>query len=141
MKITHALAIAAAPVALAAALLGTAGQTAAAAAPAVLTASVSTAPGSNGQAGQLTGNHATSYTDPVFGPVQCNETQHAKFDTVECQSTTGLPLTNVAPNQAGTVGWNSDFGTNSMRHATGVLAYTVSADGMSYTGQATYPQG
>ena len=107
--------------------------------PAVSMASTGT---SNGQSGKLTGNNAAKYNDPVFGSVQCNETQHAKFDTLSCKSTTGSPLTNVAPGQVGTVGWNSDFGavsgTTNIHPVTGTLAYTVSADGLSYTGQATY---
>ena len=107
-------------------------------------AMASTGP-SNGQACQLTGNKATSYADPVFGGVQCNETQHAAFDTVSCKSTTGLPLTNVSPGQVGSVGWNSDWTGNPAllpsHAATGTLSYTVSADGLSYTGQATYPNG
>ena len=126
---------AAAAVLLAAAAIG-AGATA---------ASASTGPSSNGQAGQLTGNRATSYADPFFGPVQCNETQHAAFDTVSCKSTTGAPLANVSPGQIGSVGWNSDWTGNPAllpsHAATGALAFTVSADGLSYAGQATYPAG
>jgi len=99
----------------------------------------STGPSTNGQVGQMTGNtRAASYTDPVFGGVKCNETQHPAFDTVSCKSTTGSPLTNVAPNATGQVGWNSDFAGNT-RINPGTLTYTVSPDGLSYTGQATYP--
>jgi hypothetical protein len=108
---------------------------AAAAAPAF----ASTGP-SNGQSAQQTGNtRAATYPDPFFGGVKCNETQHPAFDTVACKSTTGSPLTNVAPGAIGSVGWNSDFLGSG--HTTGVLTYTVSADGLSYTGQATYPNG
>jgi len=102
-------------------------------------ASASTGP-SNGQAGQLTGNRAASYADPFFGLVQCNETQHPAFDTVSCKSTSGLPLANVAPGQVGSVGWNSDFGGKTLpgHQVTGTLSFTVSDDGLSYTGQAVY---
>jgi hypothetical protein len=100
----------------------------------------SAGPDTNGQTAQQTGsNNAATYTDPVFGPVKCNETQHPKFDTVACKSTSGSPLTGVSPGQIGTVGWNSDFANSG--HNTCVLAYTVSLDGLSYTGQATYPNG
>ena len=95
-------------------------------------ASASTGP-SNGQAGQLTGNRATSYADPFFGGVKCNETQHPAFDTVSCKSTTGLPLANVVPGQVGSVGWLSDF-----NGTFGTLSFTVSADGLSYTAHAAY---
>ena len=95
-------------------------------------ASASTGP-SNGQAGQLTGQHAATYNDAVFGPVRCNETQHPKFDTVSCQSTSGLPLTGVTAGQVGSVGWLSDF-----NGTFGTLSFTVSADGLSYTAHAAY---
>jgi hypothetical protein len=95
----------------------------------------STGPSSNGQTAQQTGNRATSYTDSLFGAVKCNETSHPKFDTVSCaMSPANLGLAGTS----GTVGWNSDFGN---RTNTGVLTYTVSPDGLSYTGQATYPSG
>jgi hypothetical protein len=103
------------------------------------TAFASTGPAGNGQAGHVTGGRAASYTDPVFGPVRCNETQHPAFDTVACQSATGAPLTGVVGGQAGSVGWNSDFGAVTIHPVTGTLTYTVSPDGLSYTGQATYP--
>ena len=140
MRIRTILAAAAAPAAIAAALLGTAAPAAHAA---TLTASVGS-PASNGQAGQMTGNRAAVYTDGVFGPVQCNETQHPKFDTVSCKFTAGQLQT---PGTTGTVGWNTDFTTTNEgvtlpSHVnTGVLAYTVNADGSGYTGQATYPNG
>ena len=95
-------------------------------------ASASTGP-CNGQAGQLTGQHAATYNDAVFGPVRCNETQHPKFDTVSCQSTSGLPLTGVTAGQVGSVGWLSDF-----NGTFGTLSFTVSADGLSYTAHAAY---
>jgi hypothetical protein len=107
----------------------------AAAAPAM----ASTGPSNGVQGHQMTGNKADSYPDPVFGPVQCNETQHPAFDTVSCKSTSGLPLTNVTPGQTGQIGWNSDFAGST--HPTGTLTYTVNADGTGYTGQATYPNG
>lgn len=127
MRIRTVLAAAAVPAALAASLLATAGA-----------ASASTGPAGNGQTSHMTGNKATSYTDPYFGDVQCNETSHPAFDTVSCKSVTGLPLASVTPGQAGSVGWNSDFAGNT-RPGTGSLAFTVSLDGMSYSGHATYP--
>ncbi|HEY2128925.1 MAG TPA: hypothetical protein VGH77_17230 [Streptosporangiaceae bacterium] len=114
------------------------------------TASAMASTGPNGQTGQLTGSsRAAAYTDPFFGPVQCNETQHAQFDTVSCKGVvldangnavkgSSASLANVTPGEISSVGWNSDFGD---RAATGVLSFTVSADGLSYTGQATYPNG
>lgn len=87
-------------------------------------------PGGNGQTGQLTGNGAAAYPDPVFGPVQCNETQHQKFDTVECQFTGGQTRT---PGATGTVGWLSDFNGQ-----LGTLTYQIKPDGSGYTAKATY---
>jgi hypothetical protein len=89
-------------------------------------------PGShgNGVTARLTGNGATSYTDAVFGPVTCNETQHPKFDTVSCQ------VADPNPSLAGTTftnGWFSDF-----NGAAGTISITVSGDGKHYTGKATY---
>jgi hypothetical protein len=109
--------------ALAAGILATAGA-----------ASASTGP--NGNQASLTGNGAAVYTDPLFGPVQCNETQHAKFDTVECQFTGGQTF---APGSAGTYGWISDFAGSG--HSTGVITYTIKPDGLGYSGKATYPNG
>jgi hypothetical protein len=82
------------------------------------------------------------YTDPFFGPVQCREVHHANtkagqdFDSVNCQSTTGLPLANVVPGEVSSVGWNSDFGSAvpGDQGITTTLHFTVSADGLSYTG-------
>lgn len=95
----------------------------------------SAGPGNGAQA-TLTGHDAAAYTDPVFGPVKCNETEHAKFDTVECQFTGGQTFT---PSGIQTVGWNSDFAASG--HTTGVLTYTIKPDGSGYTGKATYPNG
>lgn len=98
-------------------------------------AGASTGP-SNGQAGQLTGHASPAkYIDPVFGGVQCNETQHPAFDTVSCKFTGGNPA--FVPLSTGSVGWNSDF--TSSTHPTGTLTYTINADGSGYSGQATYP--
>lgn len=98
---------------------------------------------SNGQTGQQTGhNGAAVYNDPVFGWVQCNETQHPQFDTVSCKFTAGQIQT---PGATATVGWNSDWlGSSGLlpNHSkTGVLTYTINPDGAGYTGQATYPNG
>jgi hypothetical protein len=88
---------------------------------------------SNGQTTKMTGkNGATSYADPVFGDVTCNETQHPKFDTVACAfATPRLDLAGVS----GTYGWISDFDHSLPQ---GTITYTVSLDGTGYTGKATY---
>jgi hypothetical protein len=129
MRIPTILAAAAAPAALAAILLGTTG-----------TAFASTGPASNGQVGQMTGNNVKPYNDPVFGWVKVNETEHPKFDTVSAKFTDGQTATSLGmwPGETGTVGWNSDF-TNPTHPGTGTLTYTINADGLGYTGQATYP--
>jgi hypothetical protein len=136
------LAAAAAPAALAAVLLGSTG-----------TAFASTAPASNGQAGHMTGNQATSYIDPYFGTVQCNENQHPAFDNVTCKFI-GAPAQNFTVGQTGQVGWNSDFSANaatqgpnpnnSIHSNQGTLTYTITGNATTgqvtgYTGQATYP--
>ena len=88
--------------------------------------------GGNAQTSKLTGKNAISYPDGwYFGDsVTCNETQHPKFDTVSC--TIVNPY--LPAGSSGTVEWLSDFGTGQY----GTLTYTVSADGLSYTGQVTY---
>jgi hypothetical protein len=95
-----------------------------------------TAGGSNSISAHQTGKDAAVYTDPVFGGVRCNETSHPKFDTVGCTFTAGQVMT---PGQTGSVGWNSDFANSG--HQTGVLTYTINADGTGYSGQAAYPNG
>lgn len=86
---------------------------------------------SNGVTQKMTGKAAASYSDAVFGDTTCNETQHPKFDTVSCT----LSSANVGlAGTSGTVGWYSDFDNSKL----GTFAYTVSADGLSYYGQATY---
>jgi hypothetical protein len=89
-------------------------------------------PGSSNSVTQkMTGKSATAYSDVVFGDTTCNETQHPKFDTVACTlSSANLGLAGTS----GTVGWYSDFDNSKL----GTFAYTVSADGLSYYGQATY---
>ena len=143
MRIRTILAAAAAPAALAAVLLGTTG-----------TAFASTGPGTNGQAGHMTGNQAISYTDPVFGGVQCNEVQHPAFDNVTCKFTGNNPQFTVG--QTGQVGWNSDFSANGAttgpqngsttlpsHSQQGTLSYTITGNATTgqatgYTGQVTY---
>jgi hypothetical protein len=104
-----------------------------------------TTPNGNPPISKLTGGNAAPYTDPFFGPVICNEVHHANaksaqnFDSVNCASTTGSPLTNVYPGEVSSVGWNSDFAGST--NPTGTLNFTVSADGLSYAGIATYPVG
>jgi hypothetical protein len=85
---------------------------------------------SNGVTAKLVGQGAAKYTDVFFGDTTCNETQHPKFDTVSCRfSTPNLALAGTS----GAIGWDSDFnGTY------GTFTYTVSADGTSYSGKATY---
>jgi hypothetical protein len=93
---------------------------------------------SNGQSLKMTGlgkqasqGGAAGYNDPFFGPnTRCNETQHPTFDTVSC--TLATPNLSLA-GTSGTVGWYSDFNGN-----LGTFTYTVSADGLSYSGKATY---
>ena len=131
----------AAPAALAAVLLGSTG-----------TAFASTGPGTNGQAGHMTGNAAISYPDPYFGGVQCNEVQHPQFDNVTCKFTGNNPQFTVG--QTGQVGWNSDFSANpatpgpnpnnSIHSNQGTLSYTITGNSTTgqvtgYTGQVTYP--
>ena len=148
MRTRTILVAAAAPAALAAALLG--------ASPAF--ASSGPAP-SNGGAGHLTGNAAISYQDPYFGGVQCNENQHPQFDNVTCKFVTNatLGLTSWAGNftvgKTDQVGWISDFGGNGtapangvapVHHQQGTLTYTITGDATTgqvtgYTGQVTYP--
>lgn len=80
---------------------------------------------------KITGKNAVSYADGYFGDsVTCNETKHSKFDTVGCQITNPY----LQPGSTGTVGWYSDFGTGQL----GTLTYTVSDDGLSYSGTAAY---
>jgi hypothetical protein len=98
-------------------------------------AMASSGPNGNGQTALLTGRDAAVYTDGVFGPVKCNETQHPKFDTVECQFTAGQVFT---PGLTGTGSWSSDFGD---RANIGVITFTVNQDGTGYSGHATYPNG
>ena len=140
MQFRTILATAAVPAALAATLL-TAGV-----------ASASTGPASNGQVGHLTGNQAISYADPYFGPVQCNEVQHAAFDNVTCHFTAGQDTGGWLPGNTGQVGWNSDFGPGSIvpngkpviRTGQGTLTFTITGNALTgqvdgYTGQVIYP--
>ena len=90
-------------------------------------------PGSqgNGVTARLTGQGAAHYIDFIFGETTCNETQHPKFDTVSCRA--------VNPNLAlaGTTftnSWFSDFDHSII----GTITLTVSGDGRTYTGKATY---
>jgi hypothetical protein len=154
MRTRTILAAAAAPAALAAILLGTAGQATPAHA-AALTASVGTAGPGNGQAGHITGKNALVYDDGVFGWVKVNETQHPNFDTISATFVTDQSgkTSRTDPGMAGQTGsvpWDSDFaatyanpnGTGtpgSIHPGQGTMTYTVNADGSGYTGQATYP--
>ena len=88
-------------------------------------------PGSDNRvSAKLTGNTAAAYNDGLFGAVTCNETQHRKFDTVDCA------IANPRPDLAGhtiTNGWYSDFDG-----ALGTITFTMNADGSGYSGKATY---
>ncbi len=90
-------------------------------------------PGSdNGMTARLTGNTSADYTDGLYGPVSCNETQHRKFDTVQCT------FANARPDLAGqtlTNGWYSDFNNSIF----GSITYTVNLDGTGFSGKAIYP--
>jgi hypothetical protein len=141
MRIRTILKAAAVPAIIAGGLLGSAAA-----------ASASTGP-SAGQTDHMTGNAATVYADPVFGPVQCNETQHPAhgkqlaFDTVSCTAIPGINADGTAVKGAallpqpaalnyapGANSWISDFD-----HATyGSINVTVNAAGTGYSGQATY---
>jgi len=92
-------------------------------------------------------HYKTSYTDPLFGPVQCAGVHQTGRmfsvngqDSFTCTSTTGSPLTKVTPNESlslATVGaWQSDSTTATLLAVsfTGV----VSSDGFSYTAVAVY---
>lgn len=93
-----------------------------------------------------------SYTDPVFGDVQCNEVHHPGpvpsgllkqdpalpqtadgYDTVECRlaspDTTGAGQTFL-------IGWISDFGGQF-----GTIRIVENANGTGYHGVASYPAG
>jgi hypothetical protein len=129
MRIITIIKVAAAPAIIAGGLLATM------AAPAAHAATL-TAGGSNSISAHLTGKGAATYPDAVFGNVKVNETSHAKFDTVGATFIDGQTMT---PGQTGSVGWNSDFANSG--HQTGVLTWTVNADGTGYSGQATYPNG
>jgi hypothetical protein len=104
--------------------------------------------------------YSATYTDPAVGPVQCNGVhQNGKNfpdspsglsggqDSFTCTSTTGLPLTNVTPNELVTLttfgGWISDYFAQPLHGGNAILAnrlaLTVSSDGLSYGGEAGYP--
>jgi len=96
-----------------------------------------------------TQQYKASYVDPIMGPVACagvhqtGKSYSAQGqDSFTCTSTTGSPLTNVYPGEVLTTadfGWFSDY---YMLLGQAVLAtnftLTVSADGLSETGVASY---
>jgi hypothetical protein len=158
MRIRTILKAAAVPGIIAASLLGTS-----------LAASASTGPvAPNGNAGHMTGNAASVYADPYFGPVSCNEVQHPAFDNVTCKAVAGVttdkagnpvavkgPATLWRPaGESTTIGWLSDFTDGSgngyapagpgaiSQRLTGTLTYTVTTDALGnptgYTGQVVY---
>jgi hypothetical protein len=98
-----------------------------------------------------------SYTDYIFGPVNCigvhqtgknflGDSTSGGQDSVTCTSTTGSPVTGVTPGELdyiGVGGWCSDyFGQllvdNSCVLNTIAFTLTVSSDGFSYSGVALY---
>lgn len=85
---------------------------------------------SNAVSDRMVGKTATSYSDAYFGSTTCNETQHPKFDTVSCTLANPSSLAGTS----GTIGWYSDFNNAKL----GTFTYTVSPDGLTYSGQATY---
>jgi hypothetical protein len=102
-----------------------------------------TVPGSTqGAKNNQVTQYKAAYSDYFFGGVSCSGTHHAtatgSFDSFTCTSTTGKPLTNVAPNQSLSLatfgGWNSDYDAQPATIFTG----TVSPNGMSYTAVANY---
>ena len=97
-----------------------------------ITPAIAGSPGSdNGVTARLTGNANTTYNDGIFGSVTCNETQHRKFDTVQCQIN-GAPRLDLAGHTI-TSAWYSDFDST-----LGSITFTVNADGTGYSGKATY---
>lgn len=89
---------------------------------------------SNGQSQKL---HQIVYSSGYWGggvflTTSCNETSHPTFDTVGCSILNGPDVSQEG--QTFTIGWNSDFTGN-----LGSLTYTVSLDGLSLSGIATYP--
>lgn len=93
--------------------------------------------------GTQVNHYAVNYTDGFFGPVRCAGIDQAKpgkatQDNFTCTSTSGNPLTNVAPGQTINWGpgmWLSDYDPSNLDTT---FTATVSADGMSYTAVATY---
>jgi hypothetical protein len=89
-------------------------------------------PGSdNSVTAKQTGSGAAAYHDPGFNAdVTCNETQHRKFDTVQCTFAVAKPeLAGVS----GSGLWLSDFDGS-----VGTITYTINLDGSGYSGKATY---
>jgi hypothetical protein len=96
-----------------------------------------------------------SYADPYFGPVSCTGVrQYGKNwpgtattggrDSFTCTSTSGLPLTNLTPNESmsltGTSGWVVPYGWTGdfIPVAATTFTGTVSSDGFSCTAVAGY---
>jgi len=96
-----------------------------------------------------------SYTDSIFGPVNCigvhqtgknfpGDCTSGGQDSFTCTSTTGSPVTGVTPGELdyfGVGGWQSDYfyyyqGVTVLN--TIAFTLTVSSDGFSYSGVAPY---
>jgi len=103
---------------------------------------------SQGNIKNMTTQYKTTYTDSVMGPVSCagvhkdgaNTGAAYGTDTWTCTSTTGLPLTGVIPGQTLDIGWNSDYYNMKSVNPSGTVTahLTISADGLSETGTASY---
>jgi hypothetical protein len=85
---------------------------------------------SNGLLEKATGKNAFTYFEPYWGMVTCNETRHARFETVSC--TLANPDATLADTSL-TTGWRSDF-TGQL----GTATLTFNEDGSNYSGHATY---
>jgi hypothetical protein len=121
--------------------------------------------GSNGVGPLTTKSTSTpyeaEYNDPIAGPIKCvgkhqtsekkgypgNETEGGR-DKFKCTSTTGLPLTGVAPGETGVTlglpgasGWDSDyfyFVKGGLVVAATSFTYKVSHKGTSFKAVAYY---
>jgi hypothetical protein len=92
--------------------------------------------------GMAVSHYTATYNDPVFGAVSCtgiNQVKNGKMqDQFTCTSTQGGLLGGYQPGQVinwGPNTWISDFDGTSYDKT---FTSTISADGMSYTGVATY---
>jgi hypothetical protein len=105
--------------------------------------------GSMSVTAKATGQAAFKYTDPILGPVKVNETHHGdcqagNFDTLG--ATLAVPDL-ASAGETITVPWASDFvfsgggGVGGCDVNVGFAVLTFSHDGLSYSGNAYYPNG